>query len=1076
MSGSRPRARVLAALATLALAVPAFAQDYTVTNTSGRYVSAPSSGVTTVTSLNGQDDASTAISMPFDFSYFGRSYSTVRVCTNGFAQFGASSSSTFSNTTLPQSGTNDGIVAVHWDDLHVNQGAIRHWSSGTAPNRVFYLLWDGVAHFSNRNATLTFQVQFHETTGKIVTAHLSSSGFYANGYTVGLDEPLGSNRYVYPTGYTGNGNSAFPPDFEYVPRETVFTGQVLFDEIVTTSGGIGATTRTGVVPAGLAVELRDAGNVAASGFVGADGSFTVRGLALVGATTGTLNLSAKSLAANVSPSDSPTSLAPSTAIELASGVSFGSNRAFGTLSVGDVSDADRSGRAALQISRQMEAIRAWVQERTGDVIPQVHVFFSNSSTAGTSYTPAGTSPAYVRIAGNAASNPDAFDPAVVSRAYARHVLASINATDSAAFAQSLDTATSATNALSDAFGLYLFTMTGGGSQAIDGLSASSASVFDLESPSLTRAPAADVGGWAAAALHDLVDGANESHDTIDGTAGTAAERPLAIFDALTALVTPSVFLDEWTRQGFDSGGLVTNFIRHGLLSDDANEPNDSRAAARLLGTAGLRRDGLTLNRFNEDWYRVFVPGSTDAFFVDVTYNRTGADTVIALEVYTPGGVLMATGTPQGDSGPVRAITGPTGPGDVIVRVAHVSGSAIASYGLQAYSRLSITSPGQGPWTVRRPLNQALAVTGVIPPYALSVKQPTQLPRGMLLDSQNLRLTGAPLDEGSITFTIQTTDSGTPANVSSFSQTFKVNAELAFRAPALTGVAVGTQADVDLGRTGGTDPVTVVNIEGNMPAGLTIDPDFHIRGSAESTGGGSLLIEATDVAGSTATVDTTVVSCGAFDGGSVELDAASAAAGFYFDALAGSTANLSLKTAKKRAKRELDVLLLAPGGDVVQGGVVKVRRGKAALKKVPLPRTGRYYLVFSSDDGGDATEILGSDKVALPKKGAGGEERLQFNDQVFVEFGAVAGASFTLKGKTTEDMGMRVLFLILPDGSVLPVTEMVQAQKGRKYTVSFDCPQSGTYGLYLTPKPGGLGDFTYKYKIKQPKGATYTFED
>ena len=1077
--GSRIFTWALAVLAAAAIAAPAYAQDYTVTNTSGRYESEPSSGVTTLTL---GDDATTTVSLPFDFSYFGNMYSSVSVCSNGFVQFGGGSQRTPSNFTFPQTGgsASDGICAPYWDDIDPSAGgSVKHWTSGTSPNRRWVLTWDGVPIWS-RGGNMRIQLQLYETSGKIVMAY-GSGGTWENynGYTVGIDEPAGADRYVYPTGYSGAGNTAGPPaDFEFVPDETRFTGRVQFTEILTTSSGIGASTRTGVAPAGLSVELHGATGVAASGTVDANGDFTVRGLALVSSSTGSLHLSSKSLAADVSSSSSTSSLAPSTTVQIASNVSFGTNRDFGTLTVDDTNDADRSGRAALQISRQMETLRVWAQSRTTDVIPRVLVFFSTTASAPTSYSPGSdTVPPVIRVGGPLSSGShDAFDPAVVSRIYARHVLKSINAADSATFSQSLDTATSATNALSEGFGLYLFSITGGGTQAIDGASSTSASVFDLETPSLSRAPANDVGGWAAAALYDLIDGANESHDLIDGTTGTNADRPFQVFDAQTNLVTPTTFLDEWDSRGFGSAALVTNFIRHGLLPDDTAEPNDSLSAAVALGTAGLRRDGLALNRFNEDWFRIFVPGPTDAFFVDVTYNRTGSSATIALEVLSPGGALLATGTPQGDTGPVRAITGPTGPGDVIVRVAHVNGPAISDYGLQAFSRLQISAAAQGEWTVKRPINQALVVQGGIPPYALSVKAPTQLPRGMLLDAPNLRLIGAPLEIGSITFTIQTTDAGAPANTTSLSQTFQVNAELAFNAPALTGAAVGKATDIDLRRTGGTNPVTVVNIDGDLPEGLTIDADFHIRGSATTAGGGDLLIEATDVAGSTATVDTTVVACGPFDGGVVTLAQGEAAAGFYFDALAGSLANLGLKTAKKNPKREFDVLLLAPDGNVVEGGVVKIKRGKAILKKVPLPKTGRYFLMMSADDGGEPSDVQGSDKIALPKKGVGATDRLAFSDQVLIEFGAVAGATFALKGKTTEEMSMRVLYVLRPDGTVLPIDDLEQAQNGKKYTLAFDCAQSGTYAVYLTPQPGGLGELTYKYKVKQPKGATYTFED
>ena len=75
----------------------------------------------------------------------------------------------------------------------------------------------------------------------------------------------------------------------------------------------------------------------------------------------------------------------------------------------------------------------------------------------------------------------------------------------------------------------------------------------------------------------------------------------------------------------------------------------------------------------------------------------------------------------------------------------------------------------------------------------------------------------------------------------------------------------------------------------------------------------------------------------------------------------------------------------------------------------------------------------------------------------IEFGALEGATVKLKGKTTEGMEIQVLFIIQPDGTVVP----------------FD---DGTHQLYVRPKKVDLADFKYKLKVKQPKGAVFRLED
>ena len=130
-------------------------------------------------------------------------------------------------------------------------------------------------------------------------------------------------------------------------------------------------------------------------------------------------------------------------------------------------------------------------------------------------------------------------------------------------------------------------------------------------------------------------------------------------------------------------------------------------------------------------------------------------------------------------------------------------------------------------------------------------------------------------------------------------------------------------------------------------------------------------------------------------------------------------------------------------------------------------------MFSSDDGGDPTEIVGTIATALPKKLTGRADLIDAGDLIPIEFGALAGARFTLQGKATDDMRMRVIYVVRPDGDLLPFEAVTETEKGSKFTVSFECPQDGTYVLYLTPRPGPLGDLAYKLSIKQPKGGEYT---
>ena len=1077
MQGSRNKIAAFALAAVAAMAAPAFAQDYTTSTVSNKYLTPP--GSATTLTFGNADDGATSITLPFTFPYFGSSYSSASVCTNGFVQFGGGSSSSLSNTTLPASGTNDGVVALMWMDLNPRSaGSVKTWTTGQAPNRVFVVGFQGVPRFGG-NITMSLQAQFFETTGRIILAYGTETSWDATGYTTGIDAIGSDTRFVYAPGKSGNNNSGKPSDYQFDPAITNITGRVLIDEIVSDSSGLGNSVNAGVPPTGLSVELRGSNGTSGFGTVDADGDFSIRGVALVSADSGEVVVVAETPACSVSPSTSTTALVPAYAKSIATGISFGTDSSIGTKTLDSDTDTDQSARKAIQIALQVTKIHTWVTARTEDAIPQIPVFFTDAAALGTNFAAGNaTTPPSIRIGGSGSGNLDAFDAAVVARVYTRHVLSKMNGIISSTYTADINASTDDRNALADAFGHYLFAIANDATRTFDGTSSSATTEFDLETPGLSSTPASDVAGWGAAAFFDLIDAGNETHDAIDGTVGTAAERPFLVVDALTEGATPPDFLDEWDRQGFDSAGLASNFIRHGLLADDAAEPNDTADTAFDLGQAGVRQSKNILNRFNEDWFEVLVPGATPAFLVEMKYNRFDNQADITLEIRTVGGSVLATGVPDGENGPIRAITGGLGPGPVYIRIAHNSGDLIDDYTVQAFSRIAVSTSGVPEWTVRRTINQAIQITGGIAPYTLRVKPGSQLPRGMILDDANGRLIGSPLDVGTVTFTVEAADAGDPLHSGSFTQAFKINSLLSFSAPALTGVALSRETDVNLGRLGGTNPITVDEFTGTLPNGLTLTEDFHIRGTATEPGGGDLTLKATDLAGSTATMETTLVVCIPVRGKNEQLPfaAGDAAAGYYFDALAGGTINLKIKTAKKRAKRAYDVLVLGPDGNIVVGGKVKVKAGTIIMKKVPTPRTGRYFVAFSSSDGGDETQLLGTLKTALPKKGAGALERLELGEQFIVEFGALSGASFTLKGKTTDLMEIAVDFIIQPDGTPIPFNAVTVANKKGKVTITVSgLTQDGTYAIYMQPRKTDLADFAFKFKLKQPKGGAFSID-
>jgi putative Ig domain-containing protein len=1070
------RCRLVAA-AVLAAAAPALAQDYVVSSVSGQYVTPPTSGTNNlVFSSKQRDDNTYAVSnLPFQIFYFGEYYSSMQVCTNGFVQFGGGNSVSATPTAFPLSGGLDGICAAAWDDLDGlgQSAALVVFTDGTAPDRRIIVDWSGWEQ-APTTGSLAFQVQFFETSGRIQMAYASGWSGQTRAKAVGIDAVSPDTRYVTPDGstlYYTTPTSQPGNDWRFDPRITTFSGRLLYDRYVVDATGIGNTSQQNVALAGLRVEVRDAAaRAVASGTTDANGDFSLEGRALPGTASGTIHVLSEGSACAVR----STSGGAPYAVAVASSVSFGSNQALGTLSLTEGNDAGGTLRAPLNVARAIQGAYAWSAARTSATIPPLEVLCSTGSQAQTSYTPAASTAASMRVAA-AGANPDAWDDPVVRRTYARHVLAAIAASPTTAMDATFDKTTDAENAFAEGFGHYLNAAVSGTATFMDGVSSSSATQIDLESPTILAPKGPAVAGWVAAALYDLVDGANESWDTFDGGNG-ALDKVLQTVDSLTSPVTADSFYEAWGQLGFAGDALARDFIRHGLLGDDADEPNDSSTERKNLTQWGFARTGRVLNLYNEDWYDVTLPADTDEMTVDVVYDRGAISAVVSLEVRSSAGALLGSGSYLPLGGPLRAALGAQPAGTYRVRVKHESGDRVDAYALQCFSKLTIAAESFRPWTVNRPYDVPVDAQGGVKPYTLTVEQPFVAPPGLILDGPNSRVRGAPSEAGTYEFSLTVRDAATPNNLASVSQHFVVHPELTFSFGEFFAVPLGRALDRPGAYAGGTAPFTFATTQGALPDGIGFAPgEFRFVGTPTTAGSTRFTLEGTDVAGSSATSETTGVVCGPF--GDATLAAGGSACGFWFDAVYGTTVSVAVKTAKKQTKRALRIAILAPDGSTAVPVAVKTRPGKASVLPFVAPATGRFYCVVASDDTLGASVLTGAVGLKLPKKGKGdsGDQPFPPGSDLTVEVGAVAGASLTLSAKPAKGSSVvvRYPYLVAPDGTVTPLTsaDVIESKGGVTFTRTL--PASGTWQVVLGLKPGPAGSFTYTYKIQQPKGVPYS---
>ena len=125
-------------------------------------------------------DCVTTISLPFSFTLYDQTFTSVNLSSNGNAQF-LTMDTTFTNTCLPWT-THNYTIYPYWDDLYlVNSGyGIFTSISGAPPNRIFNIEWrsrsfpgTGTANFELR--LYEGQTGFDVIYGTVTNGNLSAT-------------------------------------------------------------------------------------------------------------------------------------------------------------------------------------------------------------------------------------------------------------------------------------------------------------------------------------------------------------------------------------------------------------------------------------------------------------------------------------------------------------------------------------------------------------------------------------------------------------------------------------------------------------------------------------------------------------------------------------------------------------------------------------------------------------------------------------------------------------------------------------------------------------------------------------
>jgi hypothetical protein len=164
------------------------------------------------------DSISPTAELPFPVQLHGAAASHYALTSNGILQLFpnamGTASTSFSNATIPASGTPNNYIAPFWDDLRtagsMTVGA-RVATLGTAPNRRFVAQWTDFTLPLDETARLTFQAKVFETTN-VIEFHYCTLTAAPRTASPRADPPLAVRpAAVIPAGRCGTSASTSAP-------------------------------------------------------------------------------------------------------------------------------------------------------------------------------------------------------------------------------------------------------------------------------------------------------------------------------------------------------------------------------------------------------------------------------------------------------------------------------------------------------------------------------------------------------------------------------------------------------------------------------------------------------------------------------------------------------------------------------------------------------------------------------------------------------------------------------------------------------------------------------------------------